>query len=404
MEHNTLQPAGEERLFNRYFITVWFATLFIYFGHCMMNSTLTLYVKHLGYNASVNGLVGIPYAILAVTGRIVGGYVCDKKSRRLVLACGCLLFSLSVWCFGQSTAVWALMLFRGCHGGGYGLAYTAMSTANVDVTPEKKRREGIGIFFVANAIAFAASGSIVLALSRGGSFTPAFGVISGLLGLGFLIALILCNYEKKPFYQAKKAASAVAVPEKGLRRYFEPSALVPGLVLLCLVAGATGASYYALTYASDMGFSNAGLYFTIAAVIMAICNLSQARLVRRFGPLPLLVITFSFLALTLILQAITQSPVVYFLQGAAFGVQQGFGWPVAFSLAMEQAPYNRRGAASSTTCMMVDIGAGIGGVVYGQAITHIGYNAFYFALAGTQLAGLLIALIVVRRRSAAPQP
>lgn len=388
----------EERLFNRYFVTVWLITLCTYFGHCMMNSTLNLYISHLGYDASVNGLVGIPYAILAVTGRIVGGYVCDRRSRRLILACGTLLFAVGVWCFGCSSAVWALLLFRGLHGGGYGLAYTAMTTANVDVTPEKKCKEGLGIFFLANAIAYGASGSIILALSGGGKgdFTPAFAVISGLLGLGFLLTLLVCDYEKKPFYRQKKQESAPA-PEKGLKRIFEPSALFPGLVLLFLVAGATGISYYALLYANTMDFGNAGLYFTIAAPIMAVCNLSQARLVRRFGHLPLLLATFGLISVTLILQAATHSALVFFLQAAAFGIQQGFGWPVIFALAMEHAPYNRRGAASSTACIMVDIGAGVGGVIYGQAVACWGYSALYVVLAATQIIGLLLSLVLVYR-------
>ncbi len=397
---NTLQEnRREERLFNPYFVLVWLITLCVYMGHVMMNSTVNMYTASLGFPKAVNGYMAVGYAILAITGRIIGGNICDRRSRRIVQICGALLFGTGIVLLGFSVTIPTLILCRSLHGGGYGMVYTADSNANVDVTPDKKRQEGIGFYFIASAVAFAFGSTIVVQLSGNGqNLRPVFILCASLLGMGALLACFN-RYEKKPYYQEKKARTVIKNDAKGISRYLEKKALVPGLVQLFASMGATGASYYALLYAKEMGFAGSSLFFTAAAITMAVCNLSQAKLVRRFGSTAVLSVGFGFFALTLALQAVTANNVIYVIQGAAFGVQQGFAWPVATALAMEGIPYNRRGAASSTTFIMTDLGAAFSGVVLGNAIDLVGYPLMYGILAATQAAGLVTSLVVVRRRS-----
>ncbi len=394
MEQNILTKANT-RLFNRYFILVWLVSLTVTMGQSMMNSTSALYIDHLGYPETLSGLANLFFSVMAVLARLLGGYVCDKKSRRLVMICACAIFSLSVFLFGCCTGVLGLMLFRSLHGVGFSAGNTATNTVAVDVTPIHKRKEGLGIFFVAVAGAFALGSPIVLGLSAGGSYMPVFITCAAFLALGTVLS-IFCNYEKNPaFRQNKEEPNDTA---RGFRRYFEPKAIPAGLILLMLALGSIGTVCYALLYAEKMSFSNAGLFFSIAAVLMLVCNLSQAWLVKKLGTKTVLCLAFGAFALTLFLQALTGSRLVYFMMGAGFGIQQGICWPVGIDIAVDGVPYARRGAANSTACLMTDIGAGVGGMIFGSVIAAAGYPITFFLLGLTQVGGVVLSLVLIRKK------
>ena len=389
------REANARRLFNRYFILIWFAALALNLGQSMMNSTVILYMNQLGYPEKLSGLVGIPYAILAMLARILGGGLCDRRGRRVVMVCAYALFALSIWLFGCSTGLFALMLFRGLHGAGFSVAQTASSTVMVDVMPESKRELGIGIFYVSTAAAFAVGSPIVLGLSGGTDYGPVF-LFCTLVMAGGMILGLCSNYEKKEAFRPKDTPAAPEAEARGFRRYFEPKALPAGVIFLFMSFSGLSLSAFALLYAEKMGFQGASLFFTIAAVVMFVFNLAQAWLVRRLGAKLVLVLTFGLFGLSLLVQALTGSNVCYFFVGAAFGLLQGICWPVATALAVEKVPYHRRGAANSTACLMTDIGAGAGSAVFGSLISGIGYHNSFLILAAVLALAVILCLILFR--------
>ena len=386
---------NKTRLLNRYFILVWLVGLTLNLGQSMMNSTVTLYMNHLGYPEKLSGLVGLPYAIFAILTRLLGGNICDKQGRRVALVSAYVLFAVSVFLFGLSTGIFALMLFRGLHGAGFSVAQTASNTVMVDVTPEDKRQTGIGVFYISTAAAFAIGSPIVLGLSSKGNFSPVFLFCTIMLVLGGIFALC-CNYEKKPGFQPKK--EEIVDDAKCLRRFFEPKALPAGIVLFFMSFGGLSLSAFALLYAEKMGFHHASLFFTIAAVVMFAFNLAQAWLVKKLGAKLVLFLTFLIFGGTVLLQALTGSNITYFIMGFGFGVLQGICWPVATSLAVEGIPYNRRGAANSTACLMTDIGAGGGSVVFGAMITALDYPLSFSLLSIFLFLGALLCLVMFRKK------
>lgn len=394
MHKNKLQQ-GEIPLFNRYFILIWFSSLCLCLGQSMMNSTVILHMDSLGYSEDLAGLAGLPYAIFAILARFVGGDLCDKRGRRLVMVGACLLFAVSTWLFGCTSAFALLLLFRGIQGAGFSFGQTASSTVMVDVTPERKRQMGIGIFYVATAASFGFGSPIVLGLSKNGSYIPVILFAAAVLALGAVFALF-CNYEKKPGFQPKKEEAADEA--RGLKRFFEPKALRGGIVMLFMSVGGISLSSFALLYAEKMEFSGASLFFTLAAVIMFVFNLGQAWILRHISAKLLLMLTFAFFGLAALLQALTHSNVTYFILGAAFGVLQGVCWPVGTSLAVDGVPYNRRGAANSTACLMTDIGAGVGTVAFGALFSAVGYTYTFYILAAILFVGVATAPLLFRSK------
>ncbi len=407
MDEHNLRPQ-KAALFNRYFILIWLIAFSVNLCQSMMNSTVTLYMNHLGYPERLSGLVGLPYAILAMLVRIFSGGLCDRRGRRPVLVCACALFSLSVWFFGCSSGLAALLLFRGLHGAGFSMAQTANNTVLVDVTPERRRQMGIGIFYVGTAIAFGVGSAIVLGLSRGGNYSPVFLFCTLMLAAGAVLTLF-CNYEKKSGFLSQQSSAPVSAEEKeaalavhGVRRFFEPKALPAGFIMLFMSFGGISLSSYVLLYAEKMQFPSAGLFFTITAVVMFVFNLGQAWLLKKLGPQLLLFLTFGLFALSMLLQGLMpESLLCYFGMGLGFGLLQGICWPVATALAVEGVPYHRRGAANSTACLMTDIGAGAGTVVFGSLVSAMGYSVSFVLLAAVLFFAAVLSVVLFRRKRGA---
>ena len=75
-------PAG---LFNRFFVLLWVETLALQMGQNIFNNLISVYAVSLGYSNTFAGSLAIPYMILAVAGRLYGGYVADTRSRRTAM-------------------------------------------------------------------------------------------------------------------------------------------------------------------------------------------------------------------------------------------------------------------------------------------------------------------------------
>ena len=90
----------QKKLFNRYYLCVWFGSLCLLLVHNMLNNALPLYLTSIGFSTSFSGLIGVPFAILGIVGRLLGGYLADSRSRRLVMVGGTALLGVSAFLFG----------------------------------------------------------------------------------------------------------------------------------------------------------------------------------------------------------------------------------------------------------------------------------------------------------------
>jgi predicted MFS family arabinose efflux permease len=86
------------------------------------------------------------------------------------------------------------------------------------------------------------------------------------------------------------------------------------------------------------------------------------------------------------------------LGGAVFMLGVGVAQPSLYALAADRAPSDRRGSAMATYTMGFQLGGGIGAVVWGITIEHLGYPAMYV---GT-LVPIAAAVVLVLLRGRPP--
>lgn len=370
------------RVFSVWFLLVWLISLCGALGQNILINTAALYV-----GAGTAGLLSLSYAVFAVCGRLVGGMLSDRFSRRLVLFWGCIIFAVGTLLFGTVSALAALFLLRGLHGAGFSMVNTAASAASVDVVPHEAADRSLGLFWVSLALASAVSAYIGLGLISGGSFTPLFVITAGILLLGAVLALF-CRYEKTLPHRQRNTTSSL--------RFIEPAALPAGFLLFIVSMALSSVNNYALALADNRGYSLGGMFFLFGSGIMMVANSSAARISQRFG----LVRTMGGICLPFALAALlagwVDSVWLYLLLGAAYGIFSGVANPTLNYAAIRTLPMEKRGAGSSTLFLFQDLGYGLGGMVCGWVASGAGYHMMYTMAACFALAALPICLAFVR--------
>ena len=134
----------QKKLFNRYFILVWFGSLCLLLIHNILNNGIPLYLDSIGFSTSFSGLLGVPFALLGIVGRMLGGYLVDRRGRRMVMVGGTLLMGVAAFLLGLLPLAATMLLFRALTGVGFSSAQAAYSTASVDVTPPGEDQPGGG--------------------------------------------------------------------------------------------------------------------------------------------------------------------------------------------------------------------------------------------------------------------
>ena len=85
----------QEKLFNRYFILIWFSMLCLMLIQNLMCSGIPLFFASRGFSTSFAGLLGLPFALFGILARTTGGYLMDRFGRRVIMILGPLLMGIA---------------------------------------------------------------------------------------------------------------------------------------------------------------------------------------------------------------------------------------------------------------------------------------------------------------------
>lgn len=385
------------RIFNRYFILIWMVAFFLQIGQNIFNNSISLYLTGVGMSTGFIGMLAVPYAVMAILARVVGGYLTDHRGRRLTMLLGCLVFCVFSRLFATPALAIPgfLLIFRGMHGFGYATANTAASTAAVDVTPPEKMSLGLGVYWTAQGLAQALGGVLVTALAMGDDYGRVFWAATLSFGLAALWS-VLCGYEKRPESQIRMAKRNEVPKAKGLSNFFEKRSLPFAFFMLFMYSGASICSAYTLLFAEQRGYSHAGLFFTMCAIGMTLANLISGKLAERLGAAAVVACTFVLYGLSLFGMVHVGGLPIYFICGFLYGASMGVA-PVVQDRAVRSLPVLRRGAGTSTLFLATDVGIGLGTALWGTVIELGGFNTAFNLAAIFLFVSALFGCLILRR-------
>ena len=370
-------------MFTRDFSLAILANLFSFASMYVLLATLPLYVVAIGGTVSDAGVVLACFTLSAVVVRPVVGRLSDRRAKKAIMLAGAVILAASSLLYAPVHSVPLLMAVRVFHGVGWAAFGTAASALAADLAPLSRRGEAMGYFGVGMNVAMAIG--------------PALGVfLVGWTGYGslFLTAMVLgaaAALTTAGIAEPRRAPGQGAL-QRGWRSFILPSALFPSAVLF--TNALTYASVVALLplFADEAGLGNPGLFFTVFSVVVLVLRGPLGRVSDRRGRVAVVApgLSVTFVALLVLSQA--HSTAMMLVVAVLYAVGVGAAQPTLMAMTVDRAGPQERGAAMGTYTTAMDLGIGVGSVVWGVVAQSLGFATMYVAASLMGLVGVALLL------------
>lgn len=375
----------ERSLLSPQFAVVMIASFAYFTAMGALLPTVPRFVEdELGGNGVAVGVGVGAYAVSAALLRPWVGLVGDTKGRRLLAVGGCIVVAVSFVLYAFVTELWMLVLVRLVTGAGEAAVFVGVATAAQDLAPDHRRGEAASYFSVALYGGLAIGPPIGEALVPQG-FTTLWLVLAGFAGLAAVASIWI-----------PRGNTVDVVTD---RRWLQPDALWPGLILFLGLIPFTAFAAFVPLYADGIGLESVGGVFGLYAGLVLVIRIVGARLPDRLGWRKGSAGALCGVTLGILLVAAWGSVASIWLAAVPLGIGMSLMYPSLFTAVMGAAPEEERSHAVGTFSVFFDLSHGLGATMVGVVVAVFrGNERAGFAAAGVLAFGGLVAQTLLRDR------
>ena len=361
------------------FVGVFAATLSAFLAVGAVLPVLPRYVTGpIGAGDIAVGIVVGAVSVTAVFGRPLGGRLADARGRRLVVVVGLLLTAAGGLLYLVPLGVPGLVLARMVLGFGDGWVFTAGLSWIVDLAPEERRGQAIGMFGLAVWGGLSAGPLLGQAVFELGSYELVF----ALAALVPLVGVAIARAVPDRHVPAPPGDTAPALIPRGV--------IAPGIALALANLGYGTMTGFVVLLLADGGIGHGATVFTVFAAAVVISRLALSRLPDLLGPRVTAACAGLAEAAGLALLALASSLAVALVGALVMGIGFSLLFPSLALTAMNRTGADERATAIGAFTAFFDIGVGIGAPVAGAVSALAGYEAAFYVAAATAAAGAVI--------------
>jgi MFS family permease len=373
--------AGRSKLWSLPYTLALVAICVISLTMTFMMPLLPIYIKMIGGNLSLAGLVVSIYTLAALISRPFFAIAIDRFGRKPILLLGLALILLGCFYYRLVTIIGVLMVIRIIHGIGYSASSNAAGTIVADVVPKERRGQGIGYYGFVTAASLALGPAAGLLILHNADINTAFAVAAIIAAFG-LAASCFLSYENKPAFRrlgAVHTGSTRLVREKQPLSYgYEKSALPASLVMLFVAFAYSGIVTFLPTYAGTLGMEHISTYFLVYAAVLLITRLVVDRITIERDISVVLLPGILLMAAAFILLGFGKTLPSFLIAAVFYGVGYGSVQPTLNAMVISACAPAKRSAANSTFFSAMDLGIGLGAMAWGMVSQAFGYPAIFF--------------------------
>ncbi len=330
-----------------------------------------------GASTALAGLSASIFVIGGLVSRPLCGKWIHRVGQKKMLYLGALLSLAMPLVYFTANSVALLLLILFLLGAAFGATTVATGTIVAGVVPRQRYGEGIGYFTLGSTLAIGIGPFIGLLLIQHGSFDSIIIACSIASAVGVVILPFLAVNELELTDEQIEETKGFK-----LGNYIEPNVVPIALAsLVTYLCYSSVVSFLAL-YSERIHLTGAASAFFV--VYAAAIFLTRPFVGRRFDAKgENSVMYVAILIFTIGLVVFSQARHGYVLLLAAVAIGAGFGAVQSSSqaIAVKITPPHRMGLATSTRFMFIDIGTGIGPLLWGIIIPFTGYRGMYMTAA-----------------------
>ena len=376
-----------QKIFTRDFVLSFFAQFAFSSVFFILIPTIPIYLSRLGSKeAEIGVLVGV-FSVSSLVLRPFVGRALLKIPERSFMIAGALLYAFSSIAYLIAKPFWPLLIVRIFQGIGLALFATASFTLVTRISPEARRGQSIGYFYLAINIAFALAPSFGVAIVNLFDFPILFLVCTGLSLCSLFITLKL-ERTKIDSLEVQSIRNQPFVSREAL-----PSSIMS--FMGTMIWGAVTA-FFPL-YALSHGVDNPGLFFAALAITLILARGLGGKILDIYARekviLPCLLA--QIIAMSILIFSTTLP--MFILVAVIWGMGTAFFYPALVAYVIDLAGPSR-GPAIGTYMALSDFGAGMGSVIMGIILQLTNYPIMFLCLAFTGVINLLYFYFAVRKK------
>lgn len=365
-----------DKLWTKNFIFLSTSNFFTFVSFYMLVPTLPIFLLNvLGGKEDQIGLIIGFFTSAQIFSRPLSGKWLDEFGRKKVFLIGRTIFFLLMIFYLNITSLILFLILRFIHGFSFGVASTAAGTIIADIIPDKRRAEGIGFYSAFTSLALVIGPSIGLLIMDKYDFKILF--ISCLFLAGISVFLgSLVKIENKP-----KLEKEIEVEKKSIwKKYIEPKAIPISIISILLVSVYGGIVSFIALYAQELGIvSAAGYFFSVYSIAILISRPITGKVSDKFGPNYIIYPGMIICIIGIILLSQATNTSSFLIAALMIGLGLGALQPTLNAIVIESVSPERRGAATATYFMSVDIGIVAGAFIIGTIVKYAGYNGAFLS-------------------------
>ena len=380
---------ASHKLWSRSYVFLIIANFFLFFGDNLLLPVLPVYVKKFGANDFQIGIVAGIFFATSILVRMFTSRMAAKTGRKTLLIIAMVVCCVAMLGYYFSAGLLLIILWRLIQGGGFGASTTLYGASVADMIPLKRMGEGMGIFGLGLTIAGALGPFLGAASVASSDFRWVF-LVAGALVLVSIILTIFSSTENHQTEQPKRQNL-----KDFLSDFVEPRAIYPALYMLLIGLAMGGFFTYIVLYGEEIKVSQISLFFIVAAVSEFLIRVVCGKLYDRHGMTIVVVPGALAGILACVVLAKANSLAMIIIASLLVGLAFGTIFPVADAIAMKSVSPERRVAANATVYNFLDIGMGLGPLLFGAVAQLSGYSQA-FLISGAIFV-IMLALAVLSR-------
>jgi predicted MFS family arabinose efflux permease len=370
-------------LWSKDYISLMIANFFLFFAGCLLLPVLPVALKQSGVNDFQIGVVAAVFYVTSMLMRTFTSRVSARIGKKTLLLLAMVVFTFSMVGYYLFAGLTMIIILRLVQGLGFGASTTLYGSTVASTIPNERMGEGMGYFGLGISLAYVLGPCLGAAAVSQTHFQWVF-LAAALLAL---ISILLTRFIKAD--HSEQPAGNQTKNSCWLSDIIEPKVIYESVFILLLGLLMSSCDTYIVLYAKQMNIGNIFVYFIVTTIAEMSTRTFSGKLYDKKG-MNVLVIPGAIVGLiscNVVAHAANLPMICIF--AVFYGAAMGMIFPVLEANAMKKVPPERRIAANATFYNFLDIGSGLGPLLFGAVAQSRGYSNTFF------LSGLIFVVMLV---------
>ncbi|MCI1953089.1 MAG: MFS transporter [Clostridiales bacterium] len=378
-----------DKLWSKDYIFLMIANFLLFFAGCLLLTVLPVYLKQNGVDDFQIGIVAAIFYITSMFMRTLTSKVSARVGRKVLLLLAMSIFACSMVGYYLFAGMSMIIILRLVQGLGFGASSTLYGSTVASTIPNERMGEGMGFFGLGISVAYVLGPCLgAVAISQ-----TYFKWVFLLAAMLVLLSMLLTHFIKADHFEP--LAEDQTKGTHWLSNVVEPKVIFESVFILLLGLLMGACDTYVVLYAKQMNITNIFLYFIVTTVAEMSTRIFSGKLYDKKG-MNILIIPGAIIGLIgCIVAAHATNLLMLCIFALLYGASIGIIFPVMEASAMKKVSPERRIAANATFYNFLDVGSGVGPLLFGALAQSTGYSNT-FSLSGSIFV-VMLAIILFRR-------